>query len=143
LLGDKAMTKPRANPLDQHIGRKLRELRILAGMSQQDIATHLNLTFQQVQKYERGTNRMSAGALYELSRILHVPMNEFVEGYHDDGTSDACLPLQTGVQALVRNYAQISSPHLRHHLCGMVRACADLSHDHHAMRGANTTHITQ
>lgn len=134
------MTKPRANSLDEHIGRKLREVRILAGMSQQELGAYLKLSFQQVQKYERGVNRISAGTLYELSRIFSVPMKEFIEGYHGDENSSACLPMHGEVRELVRDYAHITSTPLKQHLCGMVRACAALSHEYQRTSGANTTH---
>ena len=61
-----------ANPVDQHIGRRIRECRRAAGMRQDTLAAALGLTFQQVQKYERGFNRVSASTLYEIAKTLNV-----------------------------------------------------------------------
>ena len=66
--------------VDVHIGRRVRERRTLLGISQAELAEELGLTFQQVQKYERGTNRISAGRLHSISDILGVPINYFFDG---------------------------------------------------------------
>ena len=71
--------KPRATEADVEIGSKLKKLRTLKGISQTAIADQLDLTFQQLQKYERGTNRISAVNLHKLSKILEVPMTAFFE----------------------------------------------------------------
>lgn len=70
-------SKGRATPLDQHLGKQLRVRRNLLGMSQERLADLLGLTFQQVQKYERGKNRISASRLFQLSKILDVPIDYF------------------------------------------------------------------
>lgn len=67
------------NPVDVHVGSRLRQRRSLAGISQTSLADTLNLTFQQIQKYERGANRISASRLYQLSQILDVPVSYFFE----------------------------------------------------------------
>ena len=72
-------TLPRATEADVEIGSKLKKLRTLKGISQTAIADQLDLTFQQLQKYERGTNRISAVNLHKLSKILEVPMTAFFE----------------------------------------------------------------
>src|ERR1700760_1136603 len=76
------------NPVDLHVGARIRMRRKLLGVSQQALAESLGLTFQQVQKYERGANRVSASKLYEIARALHVPVPYFFEGLADTG-SDA------------------------------------------------------
>jgi transcriptional regulator with XRE-family HTH domain len=68
------------HPADIHVGLRLRERRIVLGMSQTKLAATLGLTFQQVYKYEQGKNRISAGRLYDLSRFLGVPITFFFEG---------------------------------------------------------------
>jgi transcriptional regulator with XRE-family HTH domain len=75
------------HPVDDHVGAKLRELRKSVGMSQSTLAGRLGLTFQQVQKYERGTNRVSASKLYETAAILGVPVADFFEGLSDPNVS--------------------------------------------------------
>jgi transcriptional regulator with XRE-family HTH domain len=67
------------HPVDVHVGARVRQRRTLFGMTQTDLADALGLTFQQVQKYERGTNRIGAGRLYDLSRILDVSIGYFFE----------------------------------------------------------------
>lgn len=71
--------EPRPRPVDVHVGARVRARRTLLGLSQQRLGTELDLTFQQVQKYEQGTNRIGASRLYELSRILDVPVGYFFE----------------------------------------------------------------
>ena len=74
------MPKKQANPIDVQVGNRVRIRRMLIGMSQERLGDLLGLTFQQVQKYEKGVNRIGAGRLFEVSRILNVPVDFFYEG---------------------------------------------------------------
>lgn len=74
------MPKKQANPIDVQVGNRVRIRRMLIGMSQERLGDLLGLTFQQVQKYEKGVNRIGAGRLFEISRILNVPIDFFYEG---------------------------------------------------------------
>src|ERR671924_1655073 len=67
------------NPIDVHVGSRIRLRRTLLGMSQQKLGEAIGLTFQQVQKYERGANRVGSSRLYDLSRVLDVPVSYFFE----------------------------------------------------------------
>jgi len=78
-----AMPKKQANPIDIQVGNRVRIRRMLIGMSQEKLGDLLGLTFQQVQKYEKGVNRIGAGRLYEVARILNVPVDFFYEGVGD------------------------------------------------------------
>ncbi|MFK7763405.1 MAG: helix-turn-helix domain-containing protein [Roseobacter sp.] len=69
-----------SHPVDVHVGRKLKQIRTMRRLSQTDVARELNLSFQQIQKYEIGSNRIAASRLYELSRILDVPTSYFFDG---------------------------------------------------------------
>lgn len=69
-----------SHPVDVHVGKRLKQIRTLRRMSQTDVAKRLNLSFQQIQKYEIGSNRIAASRLFELSRILDVPTSYFFEG---------------------------------------------------------------
>ncbi|MGL4398012.1 MAG: helix-turn-helix domain-containing protein [Hyphomicrobium sp.] len=69
----------RANPMDIHVGTRVRLRRMLLGMSQEKLGEQLGLTFQQVQKYEKGVNRIGASRLFELSRVLGVPVQFFYD----------------------------------------------------------------
>ena len=77
-----------SNPIDVYVGARVRLQRKARGFSQSDLGDALGLTFQQVQKYERGTNRISASKLYETSQALNVPVAFFFEGYHDEASAD-------------------------------------------------------
>ena len=79
------MPKKQANPIDGQVGNRVRIRRMLIGMSQEKLGDMLGLTFQQVQKYEKGVNRIGAGRLYEIARILGVPVDFFYEGAAQTG----------------------------------------------------------
>ena len=72
--------KKAPNPIDKHVGSRVRMRRMMLGMSQEKLGDGLGLTFQQVQKYEKGTNRMGASRLQNISRILQIPVTFFFEG---------------------------------------------------------------
>ena len=81
------MTKKAPNPIDKHVGSRVRMRRMMLGMSQEKLGDALALTFQQVQKYEKGTNRIGASRLQQISQILQVPVAFFFEGApHLEGT---------------------------------------------------------
>src|SRR3954464_6209480 len=73
----------RASPIDAHVGARIRLRRTLLGMSQERLGESLGLTFQQVQKYERGVNRVGASRLFDLSRVLDVPISFFFDDMPD------------------------------------------------------------
>jgi transcriptional regulator with XRE-family HTH domain len=79
----------RANPIDAHVGTRVRMRRMLLGMSQEKLGEHLGLTFQQVQKYEKGVNRIGASRLFDLSQVLGVPVQYFYEGVANTGAEAA------------------------------------------------------
>ena len=85
-----------AHPVDSHVGRKLKQIRTLRRMSQTDVARKLDLSFQQIQKYEIGSNRIAASRLFDLSRILEVPPSYFFEGL-ENGV-DAAKETDTGIE---------------------------------------------
>lgn len=68
------------HPVDAHVGKKIRHRRWLAGMTQQQLAQHVGIKFQQIQKYETGANRVSASRLWDISETLDVPVSLFFEG---------------------------------------------------------------
>jgi transcriptional regulator with XRE-family HTH domain len=74
------MAKKTPNPIDKHVGSRVRMRRMMLGMSQEKLGDSLGLTFQQVQKYEKGTNRIGASRLQQISGILQVPVSFFFEG---------------------------------------------------------------
>ena len=74
------LAKKAPNPTDKHVGSRVRMRRMMLGMSQEKLGNSLSLTFQQVQKYEKGTNRIGASRLQQISQILQVPVSFFFEG---------------------------------------------------------------
>ena len=82
-------TGRRASAVDVHVGGRIRIRRRLIGMSQEALAQALGLTFQQVQKYERGSNRVSASKLYATAKVLEVPVHYFFDGLSDAPASEA------------------------------------------------------
>ena len=97
MLAHQTMGKARqAHPVDVHVGGRVRLRRVFLGYSQEKLANALGLTFQQIQKYERGANRISASKLYELSRILSVPVTYFFEGVEAEGDAGAAAGAEAG-----------------------------------------------
>ncbi|HCQ71261.1 MAG: transcriptional regulator [Alphaproteobacteria bacterium] len=93
-MADKATvkkTKGLPDKIDVHVGNRLRVRRTLLGLSQEKLAGAIGLTFQQVQKYERGLNRISAGRLYQFSRILDIPVSYFYENINQSNSSNLGL----------------------------------------------------
>ncbi|MGB0695684.1 MAG: helix-turn-helix domain-containing protein [Rhodospirillaceae bacterium] len=76
------------DPVDVHVGRRLRLRRTLLGMSQEQLANAVGVTFQQIQKYERGSNRVSASRLFDISKVLGVPVAFFFEDIGEDITAE-------------------------------------------------------
>src|SRR3954468_15383406 len=74
------VAKKPPNPIDRHVGSRVRMRRMMIGMSQERLGDALGLTFQQVQKYEKGTNRIGASRLQQIAEILQVPVSYFFEG---------------------------------------------------------------
>ena len=128
--------KPRAKPLDGHIGQRLRQRRTLIGMSQEKLADAVGLTFQQIQKYEKGTNRIGASRLWQFCRVLDVPPSYFFEAisstpYAEEPMS-AVVTVPTRGRSkdpltrrqtleLVRAYYRISDPNVRRNIFDLVK----------------------
>jgi transcriptional regulator with XRE-family HTH domain len=79
----------RPSPIDVHVGARIRMRRTLLGMSQERLGDSLGLTFQQVQKYERGVNRVSASRLFDLARVLEVPIGFFYDDLPEGAAADS------------------------------------------------------
>ncbi len=91
-------------PVDVHVGRMVRERRVLMGMGQVELAERVGRSFQLIQKYERGTNRISASMLWELSLALRVPVGWFFEGMKGGGKpKDPCTLTLTAVKGIQWN----------------------------------------
>jgi transcriptional regulator with XRE-family HTH domain len=131
------------NPIDRHVGARVRMRRLLVSMSQEKLGEALGITFQQIQKYEKGANRIGASRLQQIAKILGVPVEFFFEGAPAGdgapaaGFSDLPQPsfmsefmaTSEGVQ-LTRAFVRISDPQVRRRLVELVETIAD-SHAAH------------
>src|SRR5947209_9943440 len=124
--GTVASRKRRATPEDVAIGHKLRALRLDKGLSQGALAGEIGVTFQQLQKYEKGANRVSAGRLVRIAAALHVPVTAFYGG-SQARASDRALPYlkSAGAVRLVRAYAEIAERGPKYALVVLAKALAD------------------
>jgi transcriptional regulator with XRE-family HTH domain len=130
----------RPNPIDIHVGNRVRLQRMLIGISQEKLGERLGLTFQQVQKYEKGINRIGASRLFELSRVLGVPVQFFYEDAPVSGTQQNSTPgfaerssdshvfeflsSREGLE-LNRAFSRITDPKVRKSVLDLVRSLAD------------------
>lgn len=100
------------NPIDIHVGRRLRVRRIELGITQEKLGATLRITFQQVQKYENGINRLGASRLFDAARALNVEVGYFFDGLDGEGDSLTQIPqenlrAETRVMALIKQYREL------------------------------------
>ncbi|MBT6122226.1 MAG: helix-turn-helix transcriptional regulator [Candidatus Puniceispirillum sp.] len=131
------------NAVDMHVGKRVRLRRTLLGMSQEQLGTELNITFQQVQKYERGANRISASRLWDISQILDVSINYFFDDMTENTMRSSPRQVSRGGEIadlideqikdpmarretleLVRTYYSIEKPLVRKRISEMVKSIA-------------------
>jgi len=113
----------RASETDRYVGVKIRERRVMLGLSQQQMAKLIGVTYQQAHKYERGINRISAGRLYDIAQVLRVPVGYFFEGLGDAST-DTLPPRQRMCLEVARNFALIENERHQEALSQMARSLA-------------------
>lgn len=133
------MPKKSPNSTDKHVGSRVRMRRMMLNMSQTDLGNSIGLTFQQVQKYEKGTNRIGAGRLHQIARILKVPVSFFFEGSPREADAASEIdqaPLPTYVTdflatsdglALTKAFMQIKDANLRRRIVNLVQ---EITGDH-------------
>jgi transcriptional regulator with XRE-family HTH domain len=121
-----AKPSPRANLADRHVGTRIRERRIMLGLSQQQLALMIGVTYQQAHKYERGLNRISAGRLYDIAQVLNVPISWFFEGMESDTQPGEMSQRQRMCLELARNFAMIDNLKHQEALSQMARALAQV-----------------
>lgn len=115
----------RAGVIDRHVGARIRERRLLLGMSQQQLAEAIGVTYQQAHKYERGLNRISAGRLYGIAQVLGVPVSWFFDGIGSDGPAAQLTQRQRLCLEIARNFAQIRDERHQAALSPMARALVE------------------
>jgi transcriptional regulator with XRE-family HTH domain len=115
-----------AKRVDDHVGERIRERRTMMGLTQEHLAQALEISYQQVQKYETGANRVSAGRLYEIGQRLEVDVSYFFDQLEPLTSSS---PLEHGGKnrstiELVRNYGEIDEPNVRSAVSGLIKSLA-------------------
>jgi transcriptional regulator with XRE-family HTH domain len=132
------IAKKAPNPVDKHVGSRVRMRRMMLAMSQEKLGDALGLTFQQVQKYEKGTNRIGASRLQQIAHILQVPVSFFFEGAPNvasgprhDGLGEAPSPAYVSDflatsdgLALTKAFMRISNAKLRRRIVDLVEQIA-------------------
>lgn len=114
----------RATDTDRHVGARIRERRIMLGLSQQQMADMIGVTYQQAHKYERGINRISAGRLYEIAQVLRVPVEYFFETLSNPDGRGPLDERQRMCLELARNFSQIPNQRHQEALSQLARALA-------------------
>jgi transcriptional regulator with XRE-family HTH domain len=135
-------SKKKPNPIDIHVGSRLRLRRNMLGISQEKLGESLGITFQQVQKYEKGTNRVGASRLQAISSILGVPVSFFFEdapdsqgvspkGLAEDSSSIYVADFMSSTEGLHLNraFVRISDPKVRRRIVELVKALANDGED--------------
>ena len=124
------------NPIDKHVGARVRMRRLLVGMSQEKLGTALGITFQQIQKYEKGTNRIGASRLQQISGVLGVPVSYFFEDAQGEALSNTgfadkkgdyvadFLATSEGLQ-LTKSFMKVKDPKVRRRIVDLVASIAD------------------
>jgi transcriptional regulator with XRE-family HTH domain len=129
------------HPTDVRVGKLLRERRMLLGMSQEHLGALLGVTYQQVQKYERGTNRIGSSRLHDLCRVLAVPVSYFFDevgsapglaegaaAFEHEPAPAAAAPDGREALELMRAYARIGDPEVRRRLLELARALGEAAY---------------
>ena len=121
------MAMRRSGPLDAMVGARIRMLRVDRGMSQTMLAERIGVTFQQLQKYERGANRVGANRLSQIASVLDVSVGELFESSRAGSpglNSSIRLLAEPGAMRILKAYARTTSPRVRHRIAKLVESIA-------------------
>ena len=121
---DAAVRRPRPQDTDRHIGAKLRERRLMLGLTQQQLAELIGVTYQQAHKYEKGINRIAGGRLYGIAKALGVEVSFFYDGIEAEPGSFQPSSKQRLLLELSRNFVAITSRQHQEAICSLTRALA-------------------
>lgn len=114
-----------ATDVDQHVGERIRQRRILLGYTQEQLAEALNISYQQVQKYETGANRVSAGRLFQIAGHLDVKVGHFFDGLKGEVSTEDNALTETGsyrhIIELVRHFQMVDDPEVRAAVLSLVK----------------------
>lgn len=115
----------RATETDRFVGTRIRERRIMLGLSQQQMAEMIGVTYQQAHKYERGINRISAGRLYQIAQVLKVPVSYFYDGLEEPSENNELSVRQRMCLELARNFSLIENKRFQEALSHLARTLAE------------------
>ena len=122
------MSQRTPDSVDRHVGSRVRRRRLIVGMSQEKLGEALGLTFQQVQKYEKGANRIGSGRLQQIALTLQVPISYFYDGQGEDGSSRSPIPAELVVDKdsadLLKAFNSLADQTMRQALLNMAQAAA-------------------
>lgn len=118
--------RSRAQDVDRHVGARMRDRRVMLGLTQQQMAELIGVTYQQAHKYEKGINRVAAGRLFTIAGALGVDVGYFFEGL-GEGSGFKPNSQQRMLLELARNFIAVSSRKQQEALCGLARALANES----------------
>ena len=121
---DPSRAANKGTDVDRFVGNRIRERRVMLGLSQQQMAQMIGVTYQQAHKYERGINRISAGRLFDIARVLRVPVSYLFEGLEGNGIEDDLSMRQRMCLELARNFTQIPNERHREALSQLARVLA-------------------
>lgn len=110
------------HPTDVHVGRRVREARATKSMSQEQLGNILGVSFQQVQKYEKGTNRIGSSRLWDIARALDVPVSYFFEGIEEGSENDR--PLARRTIEMAKRIDSIADSSVRNQVLNLIKACS-------------------
>lgn len=132
-----AQVKKKPNPIDIHVGSRVRLRRTMLGMSQEKLGEHLGITFQQIQKYEKGANRIGASRLQEIASVLNTPVAFFFddapstgigreEGFSETSAANYVVDFLSSSEGLQLNraFVKIRDPKIRRKIVDLVRSIA-------------------
>ncbi len=123
-----AAGRARAQDIDRHVGARMRERRVMLGLTQQQMAELIGVTYQQAHKYEKGINRIAAGRLFTIAQALGVEVGYFYEGASTDGAIRSS-PQQRMLLELARNFVAMPSRRYQDALCSLARALSGATED--------------
>jgi transcriptional regulator with XRE-family HTH domain len=125
ILAHRAPGRARSQDVDRHIGARIRARRIMLGLTQQQLAELIGVTYQQAHKYEKGMNRVAAGRLYKIAQALGVEISYFFEGLQTTADRFGPSPQQQMLLDLARNFLNIPAPQHRAAILALARALAE------------------
>jgi transcriptional regulator with XRE-family HTH domain len=117
--------RSRAQDIDRHIGARMRERRIMLGLTQQQLADLIGVTYQQAHKYEKGINRIAAGRLSRIAQALGVEIGYFYEGMGQTPAAGAATPQQRLLLELARSFMALPSRKHQEAICNLARVMAN------------------